>query len=425
MQRADASHQRAGVRRAVSTTSPLVRAVAKRYTPRVRPVLARSAALAAVLGVMGLVFWYGCAIYDPSLLLPAVDSGASPDVAQDVAAEAAPDVANPCPEVFPPTKPAADDPSDAGDQSVVVALHTIDLGFEDSGAPPVYGYDLDQVYTGCDGGPESCNAAVAGATHPDELGGLDNSGGQLLAKLSSFDTSIFNSSSISQRLQAGTYSLLLQILHYNGQANDTQVTAAIYTSDGIQAVGDAAMPPAKWDGTDVWTIDIGSVLLADASPVVGNFSDGLAYVSGGQLVMHVNFPISLGTTGTGGITVSLTGGVLTGQLVPAGNGTFKLANGLIAGRWNVTGMLGAIQGLMLEGQPLCQGSITYAGIKAQICQYADIMTSSSDDKTGKTCDALSLAFGFTADPANMGNVVATPPKVSVCEAGTPDSCSSM
>jgi hypothetical protein len=377
-----------------------------------------------LVGLAGVLYWYGCSIYDPSLLLPA--DGGGQDVVVEAAPEAAPDVATACPEVFPPVKPAADDPSDAGDQTLALALHTIDLGFgADSGAPPTYGYDMDHVYTDCEGGPESCTAAVAGATHPDEIGGRDNSGGQLLYTLSSFDPGLFNSSTISERLQAGTYSLLVQLLHYNGTANDTQVTAALYTSDGIQAVGDAAAPPAKWDGTDVWSIDSASVLFADASPVVGNFSDSAAYVSNGIFVMHVNFPISLGTSATGGITVNLTGGVITGQLVPMGNGTYSLTDGLISGRWNVPGMLAAIQALAILTTPLCQGTTLYENIKSQICQYADIMTSSTDDLTGKTCDALSLAFAFTADPANFGNVITTPPKFTSCEAGTPDSCSTM
>ena len=371
----------------------------------------------------GVLYWYGCSVYDPSLLLPG-DAGGQDVVAQDVAPEAAPDVATACPEVFPPAKPAADDPSDAGDQTVTLALHTIDLGFGDEGgAPPTYGYDLDHVYTDCEGGVESCGAAVAGATHPDQVGGRDNSGGQLLYKLASFDPGLFNSSTISERLQNGTYSLLVQLLHYNGTADDTQVTAALYTSDGIQPDVDGAAPPAKWDGTDVWTIDSASVLFADASPVVGNFSDGAAYVADGIFVMHVNFPISLGTSATGGITVNLTGGVITGQLVPDGGGTYKLADGLIVGRWNVTGMLTAMQALSIAGTPLCQGTALYTNVKEQICQYADIMTSSTDDLMGKTCDALSLAFGFTADPANMGNVITTPAKMTSCEAGTPDSCS--
>jgi len=57
------------------------------------------------------------------------------------------------------------------------------------------------------------------------------------------------------------------------------------------------------------------------------------------------------------------------------------------------------------------------------------MSNPSDDKMGKTCDALSLAFGFTADPANMGDVVSAGAKASLCLVGeggdvdaAPDDC---
>jgi hypothetical protein len=382
-------------------------------------------ALLTGTAMVGFAAWVGCGIYDPSLLLPAAGDDGGPDGIAEVGGnDAAPDVQGPCPELFPPAKPAADDPSDAGDQTLTMALHTIDVGFgNDGGAPPLYGYDLDLIYTGCDGGAESCGAAVAGASHPDEAQGRDNSGGQLLAKLASFDPGQFNANTITQRLQNGVYSIVIALLHYNGQPNDTQVTAALYTSDGIQGVGDAAPPPAAWDGGDVWTIDSASVLLADASPPVGNFSDGVAYVANGVLVMHVNFPISLGTSATGGLSVSLTGGVVTGHIVPVGNGTYRIPDGIIAGRWNVTSLLTAVQSLNVGGLSLCPDGGLYTNIKTQICQYSDIMTSFADDRTGKTCDALSLALAFTADPAQIGDVVGKQLTASPCGTTPPDSCS--
>ena len=408
-----------------------IRSSPVRWTRRTATVLG---AVLSAAGIVGLATWVGCSIYNPSLLVAgAEESGADVIVEAGTRdADAAPVEAGPsaCPEVFPPAAPTADDPSDAGDQSVVLALHTIELGFDvDSGAAPLYGYDLDQVFTCCEGGVESCTAAASGATHCDELEGRDNSGGQLIAKLASQAQGQFSSATISQRLQSGVYSIIVQLLHYNGQPNDTQVTAVLYTSDGIEAVGDAAPPPAKWDGTDVWTLDQSSVLVPDASPIVGSFADGVAYVSGGVLVMHINFPISLGTSSTGSLSVSLTGGVITGNVVPVGNGSYRLQNGQIAGRWQAATLLSALQQLTLLGQSLCRGQPVYEAIKTEICQSADIMSNPSDDKMGKTCDALSLAFGFTADPANMGDVVSAGAKASLCLVGeggdvdaAPDDC---
>lgn len=374
--------------------------------------------------MIGAVTWYGCSVYDPSLLLPAADSGstldafvreAAPD-ARDAAVEAAPAA---CPEVFPPGKPTADDPSDAGSQSFVVAVRTIDLGVADAGlSASGIGYDLDRVYTCCEGGVESCKAAVTGATHCDDPDGRDNAGAHLFAALAGLDPGQFDTTTISQRLENGVYSILLQVLEYNGQANDTQVTAALYTSQGVE--GDAG---AAWNGSDSWTIDDAFVVSPDASPLLPTHFDANAWVADGTLVMHVNFPLSLGTSATSTFNINLTAGVVTGQLVPSGHGTYSLTNGIITGRWNVAQLLSSLQTLAVKGQTLCQGSTYYPFIKGEICQYADIMTDPTQDLTGSTCDGVSLAIALTADPARLGAVVPSPAGNSLCppDAG-PDDC---
>lgn len=376
----------------------------------------------------GAVTWYGCSIYNSSLLLPAADSGLKDVLVPDVGpphdagmeAEAAP---NPCPDLEPPGRPAADDPSSNPDQSFIVAVHTIDVGIGDDagspGASGLLGYDLDKVYTCCDGGPQSCHVAQTGAMYYcDDPSGRDNNGGHLIASLASIDPSQFSATTIEQRLQNGTYSILLQVLHYNGTANDTSVTAALYASTGVENEAGA-----MWDGNDVWTIDDAFVVSADASPVLPNHFDGEAYVANGTLVMNIDFPISLGSSSTDVFTISLTSGVITGQVVPAGNGTYSLAGGQIAGRWNISQLLQSIQTVTVFGSPICPGSNDYALVKQEICQYADIMTDQTKDNTGATCDALSLGIGFTADPALLGDVVPTAQRPLLCPAdAAPDDC---
>jgi hypothetical protein len=103
-----------------------------------------------------------------------------------------------------------------------------------------------------------------------------------------------------------------------------------------------------------------------------------------------------------------------------------MTDGQMAGRWNVSELLGALQNLAIGSTYLCRGTPLYENVKGLICQAADIMTSPGDDRTGQTCDAVSLAFGFTADPANIGAVVATPVKTATCADdagdGAPDDC---
>jgi hypothetical protein len=389
------------------------------------------AAVATVGSMIGAVAWYGCSVYGQDLLLPAADSGAPPvdqyvpetgpvDAGRDsgdASKEAGP---NPCPVLEPPPVPAADDPSDAGDQTFVVAVHTIDFGFgADAGASGLVGYDLDKVFTCCEAGPESCNAAVTGATHCDEPSGRDNAGGQLISSLALVDPNQFSTATISQRLQNGTYSILLQVQGYNGQANDTQVTASLFGSIGVE--GDAG---ALWNGTDQWLIDDSFVVAPDASTLVPVDFDTSAYVANGTLVIHVTFPISLGNTNSNTFTINLTAGVITGVVVPAGNGAYSLEQGNIAGRWNISQLLSSLQTVSVTGLgPLCPGTSTYGFVKQEICKYADIMTDPAKDLMGTTCDALSLGIGFTADPALLGSVAAGAVKTSLCapDAG-PDNC---
>ena len=78
-----------------------------------------------------------------------------------------------------------------------------------------------------------------------------------------------------------------------------------------------------------------------------------------------------------------------------------------------------------QGNPICPGTPFYQNVKSQICAAADITADPTQDNKGVTCDALSVGFGFTADPANMGSVVASTPNPIYCDAGadaTPDDC---
>jgi hypothetical protein len=318
----------------------------------------------------------------------------------------------------PPGRPATDDPSDAGDQSFVVAVHTLDLGYGyDAGVDGGLrlGWNLDSVYTCCEGGAESCNAAVAGTTHCDDPAGRDNATSLLIGGLAGADRGQFDPQMLTQGLQAGTYSILLQMQHYNGQANDTQVHAALYVSNGVE--GDAG---GLWNGSDHWTIDDKFVL--DAGTLTPNHVDPHAYVASGTLVVHIDFPITTGTGTTNTFTVLLTGGLITGQIVPAGNGTYRLAGGNFAGRWNVSEILTAVQTFVIGGTPVCPGALYYSLIKQEVCQYADIMTNPAQDNTGVTCDALSAGLGFTADPAVLGSVTSVPATGSSCGPTPPDDC---
>ena len=45
----------------------------------------------------------------------------------------------------------------------------------------------------------------------------------------------------------------------------------------------------------------------------------------------------------------------------------------------------------------------YALVRGELCSARDIMSSKVEDRMGLHCDALSLAIGFSADPATVGD----------------------
>ena len=139
--------------------------------------LARAAARWLALGTAAAAVACAAIVGLPDV--PDVEDGGVSDASAADAVEAA----SPCARYAPPPPPAADDPSDVSELAFVAAMRTLDFGTRlDAGTSSPYGYDLDHVFTCCQGAPESC-ASATGTTHCDADGGLDNSGGQLLASL--------------------------------------------------------------------------------------------------------------------------------------------------------------------------------------------------------------------------------------------------
>jgi hypothetical protein len=66
---------------------------------------------------------------------------------------------------------------------------------------------------------------------------------------------------------------------------------------------------------------------------------------------------------------------------------------------------------------VCPGTNAYSAVKSAVCQALDVPAHPAQDNAGANCDALSLGFGFAAQPANLGIVVTPPQAVNNC---TPD-----
>ncbi len=378
---------------------------------------ARAFALVAIGGVFSAA---GC-----ELLVGVKDRAEGPaDASADATVDAstdAPDAENdgngdPCRHASPPPAPTTDDGT--SDLNLYLAMRTIDLGVrfhDDAGPPPSIGFDIDGLCT-CPA-PKPCAPPVATAKQCDDDAGRDNSLSKILQTFAESSSGVFNQKTYNDAIDQGLNSLVLRVSGYNGGANDTKVTVAVFVSNGTMPTADGgAPPPPTWNGTDVFTLDQGSVI----GPVSGatatpEYFDINAYVTNHVLVAHVDFPLRIVGTGTfGALTVSITGAVLVGELKPEG-AAFRLDNAVLAGRWATTNIAAALAELPdMNGGFTCPGTQTFMQVKPLLCNGADIFTDLVQMDPRASCDALSVGFGLTAYPIVMGPRTARAPSASPC-----------
>lgn len=380
----------------------------------------RAGRLGIAVAVVSVTAWAACAVYSSDLLLQSAPLDAGAD-AGDAATDASPPNpdADTCAHAYPPSRPATDDPSDASDIEVVIALTSIDFGLD--GGRTTLSYDLDRVCT-CPG-PESCAPTQGAPAHCDDPGGRDNSGGELFGKLASLDPSL-DPSSVGLSFQQGKSGLLLRLRNYNGQPNDHSVEAAVFASNGLMANADGGSTPPKHDGKDEWSASPGSLLGGIGPPFIPTAVDVNAYVTGDELVVNVDFPLHFSGGWDNVQPFVLHGSYLTGTLVHV-NGSFGITGGRVAGRWSTRQLLTQMQVLadpLLPGKFLCGTDVTYQGLKASICGAADVSSNLLADPSSP-CDAISLAIGFDGEPALLTGVVPDAPPVPLpCGSTYTDQC---
>ena len=366
----------------------------------------------------------GCAVYGPSLI-GSIDGGDG-----DSPTTAIP----PCDGAEPPDRPQGGDDGGAPESiPVIAAFNTIDIGVSGGldAAVPAFGYDLDHTCT-CPG-PPSCLPPPPPMGTPanpgcDDSRGRDNTDIQLFRDLRA--PAATGTTQIDQGLTAGQYGLLLVITNYNGKPDDPQVTVDFYVSDGLSRDADGGIPKPKFDGTDLWTRDINSLQGGQANGQP-QYSTDTAYVSNNVVVANfTQLPISFGDRSfLGGATMELFGAIIVGQLqaqpiADSGNFGYALAGGTIAGRWPTSQILSTLATIPTEGGFLC-GTDTpldkfyYGLFKEVVCAAADIATVSTEDNSTPLapCDAISVGMQFTAVPAHLGPVVASPPVPAGCQDG--------
>lgn len=381
------------------------------------------------MGVLGVSSYQGCSIYDASLLLPANDAGGATDPTRD---------GDPCAHIGPPPRPRSVNPDAQSQSLVVAAFKTIDIGVGADGGVTPYGYDLDGVCT-CPG-PASCAQQDGAPESCDDKAGRDDTAVLLFLSLGAA-TSI-GAFRIDQGLQSGQYGLLIAISGYNLEMNDDRVVVDFYVSNGLNRTPDGGIPTPVLDGTDLWTIDPGSLQggsapdVLDIASCANNprckplYEDDQAYVSNGFVVAHMAGPIPIAfgdRSFLGGATMNLSDAIIVGQLstFPLSHGgvSYQLTGGTIAGRWPTSQLLSTLSTVgdpATDGGFLCgSSSTTYNIIKAVTCGAADISHIASNDNNVPLaqCDAISVGMQFTAVPAQLGGVFAVPPPPAGCTDG--------
>jgi hypothetical protein len=332
----------------------------------------------------------------------------TPDAGEMLDAMHAPD-RGPCAYAAPPPRPTVDD----GTQDLVLqlALRSVDLGIRlnpDSGEPPPRaGFNLDGLQTCPD---EPCSMR-SGRVPVCEAGcNVDNAATPLFQTFAQLTNGRFNQDAFNTELTKGTWGIIFRIRHYNGGANDSQVEVSVFDSNGT--MGGVA---PRWDGNDIWTLDSSEVLAqsgVDANPAYIQID---AYVADHILVAQIDRPIRLyGGSVLGTLVFQTFGTYIVGTLTPDRPGTFRIDDGMFAGRWPtkyIAAGLEAVPDPVVDGGYLCPSSTSYPIIARVICRGADITAELRTQNAATTCDAVSFGNGFTASAGLMGPVTtrAAPP----------------
>lgn len=312
-----------------------------------------------------------------------------------------------CVSARPPARPPATGSQDGGSTTIVAALATFELA--DQADPKIAnrrGYDLDLVCT-CPG-PRAC-APKGSAAVCDFPNGVDNSGGAWLLGLASLQPGTL----IGEGISDGRSGLLVRVRNYNDLPDDEDVEVALFDTLGTEGTQpDAGSPsPLKRDGTDRWTVDSRSLL--GGVPYLPVAVDTRAYVRGGVVVAEIRFPFRVGN-----FQFTISAGYLTASLVKRSGG-YGLANGILAGRLNVSQFLTAFETISSPAPApgpgfLCGSDPFYLGVRDSLCRVLDLPTDPNTDGRDAPCDAVSLLVGFAADPAVLGNVVQAPSSPRPC-----------
>jgi hypothetical protein len=360
----------------------------------------------ALLVLMAAVAVAGCQLLFPTVASDDAgrDAGLADTVTHDARTDSgSPDVvrADDCHAL--PLPPPAHTSVGAKTVSFVTAIQAFSgITADDAGYP--LGFDLDHTCT-CEGkppGPPSCRSP---SPNCDDPGGRDLIGDRF-AQLFDEHLKTTSQGGFNDRIAAGRFGVVLYVDDYNGKDDDDGVLLGFFISSGIIDPKTGMFLPPKWDGNDAWNIDPSS-----GSPVP--LSDGgvtytplafttTAYVTQGTLVAYApNLQLGLGLA-----PLPLSGVVFSAHITKNTDGTYRLDGqfGSRASTHDLLGVIGHSGYTSADGgiRKLCGEDPLFLTLRQSLCAGADIMANPSLDDQDASCNAVSLATGFTALPARFG-----------------------
>ncbi|MCC7535392.1 MAG: hypothetical protein IT379_04230 [Deltaproteobacteria bacterium] len=331
------------------------------------------------------------------------DAGGEPDGSADGGADAGGDGG--CRLRLPPDRPAlgADLPS------LPVrwyALRRIDLGIGDLWRS--LGYDLDGRCTTSESTLDELECAPAPGFVPsdDAPGGADNAFGQSFVPLISLVDAAYQDE-LHQEIELGEHGVLVRVAEWNGTPDDPVIDVALVDSvRGFAAGADLTdvIEPPRWDTTDEWLVSDGAFVASDIDVPVAR--DVAAYVTDGVVVARPRSGTQLRLTGSLTVVLPLDRAIFTARLSET---TFELEEGVLAGRVAIDDVIDSLPGL-----GYCPGTMMH-GVYATAMQRAADLAISEGAPPGLPCTAISMAIGFRAVQARVGQIVPDRPERDLCD----------
>ncbi|RLB54414.1 MAG: hypothetical protein DRJ42_09165 [Deltaproteobacteria bacterium] len=350
-----------------------------------QPVLALSMAI-GTFSMAGM----GCKAFDESLL-------------DDASAE--------CNPLHPGPRPNAG--GDGAEQLFALRDVTLDQGM----AWRTTGWDLDDICTDAPEFETECQPPSAGdEIEVDGVSGTDNVVAHEVIPFA-IVLGIEIDPPFRAHMDQSLGVTLLRVRGYDGSGNDDRVEVTFAPAAfGTTPLADGSAPapptdgtlppPPAWDGQDYFWADEAAFVGGDPeSPMI---RDDNAYVVDGLLVARPTDRASFFLTAEGRtLEVILSGALLTGRFAADGQ---SLEDVVLAGRWDRNDLVATLGGL-----DICPGTSPYDRMLRLLELQSDIRVTAGSGGPTVSCDALSVAIGFSGQGARLAGLAPALPRPVNCE----------